>query len=329
MPSLEMLKKLLDEFTEKEAQNREEMIVINEQVAELEKRIEASKKRLTGVAADRERVKAMMAHYASWGLAPAGSEKAAPPAPTKGREPRRSKKEQEPAAAEFEVGPEPSFSSVKSSPRASFTRLQAMNLKEPEPPQETAPPPSTSPFFPTPDVMSSSPPVNPFAAMGQTTAENPPSEVTASPSVANSIDWTMSGPPPAAETAKEPKSGYEFGYQETATNQYVAQRPPEPPSEQATPIPDSNPFFSQTPVVREPAYTAPAREQQAPPNDLFRGPNPMAQPEFEEQSNEDTAQNQAPAQDETAAPQIQDLASDDETDDTVKSINDALRGLFR
>ncbi|MBX9667935.1 MAG: hypothetical protein K2X93_09970 [Candidatus Obscuribacterales bacterium] len=66
MPSInpEMLKQLLQEFEEKQAVCREEIIAISEQIGELEKRITSSKERLTSVARDREKVGQMRKRYA-------------------------------------------------------------------------------------------------------------------------------------------------------------------------------------------------------------------------------------------------------------------------
>lgn len=61
----EMLRELLDEFTEKEEVTREEMNAINQQIAELEKRIESSKIKLAGLNKDREKINLMRERYLS------------------------------------------------------------------------------------------------------------------------------------------------------------------------------------------------------------------------------------------------------------------------
>jgi hypothetical protein len=63
MPTPDMLKKLLDEFDEKEAHNREEINAINEQIAELERRIISSRRKLESVGTDREKVRQMLSRY--------------------------------------------------------------------------------------------------------------------------------------------------------------------------------------------------------------------------------------------------------------------------
>ena len=68
MPSQEMLKKLLEEFDEKEAQNREEINIVNLRVEELEKRISSSQLRLQRVSLDRQKVAEMMNRYANGSL---------------------------------------------------------------------------------------------------------------------------------------------------------------------------------------------------------------------------------------------------------------------
>ncbi len=61
----EMLRELLEEFTEKEEVTREEMNAINQQIAELEKRIESSKAKLAGLNKDRDKIIAMRERYLS------------------------------------------------------------------------------------------------------------------------------------------------------------------------------------------------------------------------------------------------------------------------
>ena len=61
----EMLRELLAEFTEKEAVNREEINVINQQLEELDKRIDTNKKKLEGLSRDREKILAMKERYLS------------------------------------------------------------------------------------------------------------------------------------------------------------------------------------------------------------------------------------------------------------------------
>ena len=69
MASLEMLKKLLDEFAEKEAHTVEEINVVTQQIAELEHRAEAARTRQLGIAGDRDRLTEMKSHYAGGAIA--------------------------------------------------------------------------------------------------------------------------------------------------------------------------------------------------------------------------------------------------------------------
>jgi hypothetical protein len=88
MASQEMLKKLLEEFDEKEAQNREEINIVNLRIEELEKRISSSQQRLQKVSLDRQKVAEMMNRYSNGNLkngtfvpanfAPAPAKSAAP-----------------------------------------------------------------------------------------------------------------------------------------------------------------------------------------------------------------------------------------------------------
>jgi hypothetical protein len=69
MASLEMLKKLLDEFAEKEAHTREEINVVTQQIAELEQRAESARTRQLGISGDRDKLNEMKAHYAGGAIA--------------------------------------------------------------------------------------------------------------------------------------------------------------------------------------------------------------------------------------------------------------------
>jgi hypothetical protein len=68
MASQEMLKKLLEEFDEKEAHNREEINIVNLRIEELEKRISSSQLRLHKVSLDRQKVAEMMNRYSNGNL---------------------------------------------------------------------------------------------------------------------------------------------------------------------------------------------------------------------------------------------------------------------
>ncbi|MBK9769608.1 MAG: hypothetical protein IPP57_02050 [Candidatus Obscuribacter sp.] len=59
----EMLRELLDEFTEKEAVTREEINIITSQIEELELRIESNKEKLASLVRDKEKVNSMQERY--------------------------------------------------------------------------------------------------------------------------------------------------------------------------------------------------------------------------------------------------------------------------
>lgn len=68
MPTTEVLKQLLDEFTEKEALIQEELKIINEQIDELNKRLGSCQRKLETIGADRDKVASMKEHYIGFSL---------------------------------------------------------------------------------------------------------------------------------------------------------------------------------------------------------------------------------------------------------------------
>lgn len=124
----EMLKELLEEFTEKEQVNFEEMNAINQQIGELEKRIESSKEKLSSITTDRDRIQSMRERYlaGTWrnfrsetlaclsllngGTPPQSTANAAPPAPppaSSKQSTAAAKTEKTEAKAEFKTVSEP------------------------------------------------------------------------------------------------------------------------------------------------------------------------------------------------------------------------------
>ena len=63
MPSQDMLKKLLDEFVEKEQLVTEELKVITEEIEQLETRLEVCRARLGTIGSDRDRVLQLKQKY--------------------------------------------------------------------------------------------------------------------------------------------------------------------------------------------------------------------------------------------------------------------------
>ena len=63
MPTLEMLKKLLEEFHEKESLVREEIQLIYDEIAQLESKLETCKRRLSTIGGDHNKVLSMRQRY--------------------------------------------------------------------------------------------------------------------------------------------------------------------------------------------------------------------------------------------------------------------------
>lgn len=333
MPSLEMLKKLLDEFSEKEAHTREEINVITEQIGELEKRILTSQQKLSTVAADREKVRAMQARYS-------GNSTLTPGTPLMGSSPSASDpgaeevKEKEPRprpgrASSLGAALGVSESSTPATPvnvRSSSTRIPAMSPPEPV----AVPTPPTTPVVPEP-VSSASPFLSP--------PETPVAHKAFSPldlfgSAADEPQAPAAAPPetpPAAPdyTAGVPyNAGVSYDYQNAQPIEPIPTATPAPAlASNPTPVPATPPASSNASAVGEitTSFFTPMGSTEA----TLQPSTPLTQPEISSQPSlflDPNQQPQAAQTDENA--QVQDL-DDDEPDDTVKSINDALRGLFR
>jgi len=360
-----MLKKLLEEFAEKEAHTREEINVITQQIDELEHRIVASQQRLQSVSQDSIKVKTMLSRYTSreWltpsATAAAKAAEAAAALTTAGNGGKRKKKEapvEEPTA-----DAEPLAKISSPSPRASSTRLKALpdpTLPQPQPesqPQSAAG--SSSPFRSEPqsEPMQAEEPVrsnepaftfnNLFTSSTPAQDEAPPApvpgaqaeEVLAQPALADVVlssgNWSTL---PPATTAPGPS------VPSPATTAPGPSLTPAPPTPSAASALSASSFFSDdeddddmlspqsTPAVEasnnnpflKSAISGKREQTEASPQEA---PAAEAAP-FADPANA-ALQPPAATQDETPA-QVSDL-DDEEGDDTVKSINDALRGLFR
>jgi hypothetical protein len=324
-----MLKKLLDEFAVTEAHTREEINAINEQIAELERRVLASQQRLETVSQDKVKVHTMMSRYTASGdwSAPAATP---PPAASNGG--RRKKKEtllDEPSAEpalDTRVNPPPS-------PRASATRLKAI----PDPTLAQGEPVSTanSPFIgnqePAPQVQETPPVAQPQTQPGASQPFNfnfsqpssPTSEMPA-PDVSGS-SWTPVPPkvPPAPTSPAQALSAGSF-FDDEEDFDSAPQTPPQAP--QASDSSPSNPFLK---AVMSKNAALSANDPAAMTQDVSAVPAAPAAPEPDPFEADMQAMQAAKQEDENTGPQISDLEQDEESDDTVKSINDALRGLFR
>ncbi|CAN5450010.1 hypothetical protein BH10CYA1_BH10CYA1_26500 [soil metagenome] len=316
MPSLEMLKKLLDEFSEKEAHAREEINVITEQIGELEKRILTSQQKLSTVATDREKVKVMQARYSGGSTLTPGSpltgskparSTADVPTPS-AREPREEKQRSRPgrggaAAAAAATVTDAGIPVAPLNVRASSTRIPAMKLPETPAVAES----SSSPFLSAPDQPKAFSPMDIFG----TAVDEPAVETTPEP-----VPYTE----PAA-TAPDYAGG--VPYNAGAAFEYQNAQPIDPvPSPNAPPLGEITTSFF-TPMGATEASLQP------PPQTLSQPQQPEVAPQpspFLPTASDPNLQPQAAQVDDSA--QVQDL-DEDEPDDTVKSINDALRGLFR
>lgn len=366
MPSVEMLKKLLEEFAEKEATTREEINVINQRIQELEERIEDSKKRLGTVALDREKVKVMMNRYTSgdWSVPPSAV----------GTVPKA-----EPVAA----------AAVPVTPAAAPTPAPVVT---PAPTPEPAPEPAAPP--PQPEPVAEVEPAAPAKTDSTPTRRTPRGpgtgpvgdktmemQMPTSQTVEVSIPQTPTPPPPPEpsprSTGTNLKPPVPPSPRISSTRIPAMEQPPlTAPEPQPAPVeepPPANSFFAEAPpaATAAPDYLAPAEEQAepapfiAPPNNpnspFFSMPetgtpdtsptdnsflrsmmNPAtteqqqaaweADPFGLEPTQDSDTQAQSAAtgsEDSSGGPQISDLETEEEGDDTVKSINDALRGLFR
>lgn len=327
MPSLEMLKKLLDEFSEKEAHAREEINVITEQIGELEKRILNSQKKLSTVATDREKVRAMQARYSGGstltpgtplvGAKPAES----PTSPAAAPEPKEEKRARPgrggaaaaAAAANVDSSSDAGIPVAPLNVRASSTRIPAMKLPETPALAET-PASSSSPFLSAPEQPA---PAKAFSPM----------DLFGSPVEEAAVETPAATPEPVPYTqpaAAAPDYGSGIQYNAGASYEYQNAQPidPVPSPANATPIGEITTSFF-TPMGSTEATLQPAQPpaQPVPQADLSTSQSP-----FLSTPSDPNQQPQAAQTDDNA--QIQDL-DEDEPDDTVKSINDALRGLFR
>ncbi len=306
MPSEEMLKQLLDEFVEKEALINEELKVVSEQILELENRLGQCNERLKLVSVDRQKVLSMKERYVD-----ALNNLPAPPASATGANPLSSEvkvqsiKEMKSSQPEVKSAsasePKPSVASLE--PKISISAIEPKVARQPA---EVGTPPVTEPAS---------------RLQPETKPAPRPEEITPQP--------TVTGP---KNTSTEPKP--------SGISSLLGQRGKEAPSEHTDSHPSTQDSIQQaidsldglTPESL-PAATAPEKDlselpaQQVPPP---ASPLPTAPAATPAQESPPT-----PAVD-TGAPEstVVDLGategeSDESDSDTVKSINEALRSLFR
>lgn len=319
MPSLEMLKKLLDEFSEKEAHTREEINVITEQIGELEKRILTSQQKLSTVATDREKVRAMQARYSGGStLTPGTPLVGAKPAATEAPAVEEPKEPRPRPGRAGSAATTPTPDAIPVAPlnvRASSTRIPAMTPPEtPTPAVETAAAATSSLFLNQPETPAAQPkafsPLDIFGAPDEPQPTQPEAPV--------STPEYNSGAPYSA--------GVSYDYQNPQPIEPVPAPPVAPalapPETPAAPAATSSSAAAMGEVTTSFFTPMGSTEAALQPSTPLAQPDPAAQPSL---FLDPTKQAAAPSDD---SAQVQDL-DDDEPDDTVKSINDALRGLFR
>jgi hypothetical protein len=336
-----MLKKLLDEFSEKEAHTREEINVITEQIGELEKRILTSQQKLNTVAVDREKVRAMQARYS-------GGSTLTPGTPLLGAKPSAASESSSEESREKEPRPRPGRAASSASTsitqdvgipvaplnvRASSTRIPAMAPPEPSPVAETASSFLSAPAHPTAPVAPVEVPIaqpkafSPMDLFGSP-ADEPVSPI-AQPEAANLT--------PDYATGASYNAGVSYDYQNAQPIEPLPTATPAPalePAPASTPTSPTSPSPAAAPSGTSSigeittSFFTPMGSTEA----ALQPSSPFAQPSAADAATQhslflDPNQQPQAAQPDDAA-QVQDL-DEDEPDDTVKSINDALRGLFR
>jgi len=223
MASQEMLKKLLEEFDDKEAQAREEINIVNLRVEELEKRIGSSRQRLEKISVDRGKIGEMMERYMSGAFFKKGAVtyssavSAASPAASTPPSAKAQKSDPAPAAAPAPAptSPPPSISSPMHSQTispgsgpaqaapATPPALSVVNAAPPPPPLNTnfaalepeAPPPVEVPPPMTAPTPAPTPVLSPLASLGAA------SLFTSPPSTFGSSTDTGDNPALAGEAA--------------------------------------------------------------------------------------------------------------------------------
>lgn len=339
MPSLEMLKQLLDEFAEKEAHTAEEINVITQRIDELEMRVETSKQKLVSIASDREKLYAMKSRYAdpNWGTTNISDQFDASEVP--GNIPATPPPDKPGARV-----PAQNKSKAAQSQASSSKAKASVPLPEPTPAKTGR---SSNPFITTPQ-KSQQPSNNPFTSqvpnqfasqslgVGQEPGANyqygieydaskrqEPAQSTRSQAPTPSLFEPPMQPQPQApslfEMPVQPSapSLFESPVQPQAPSPAPAfDQAPEPPPVVAGPafVHEGNPFFRSMSVRSRPQMPPATELPPPPPMETPVAPDP--QPAPAQQSN-------------PTSPAIADLGEEDEGDDTVKSINAALRGLFR
>jgi len=217
----EMLRELLDEFTEKEAVTREEINIITSQIEELELRIESNKEKLASLVRDKEKVNSMQERYlqGNWpkvykteespsdGAAPAAASQTADVAPAA---PAVSAPTPEPAPAPGPAVSEPAPAPVEAAPvavEAAPPIAEAAPASEPKAVEPVEAPPAS---VPNPSLSSGSFPTL-SAVHSQASINAAKASATGLPSMAQDAWGAVPEPQVAAAPSAPAMSDQPFG----------------------------------------------------------------------------------------------------------------------
>lgn len=281
----EMLRELLDEFTEKEAVTREEINIITSQIEELELRIESNKEKLASLVRDKEKVNAMQDRYLQGNWPKVYKTEEAPAAAD-----TASSKPAAEAPAPAPAAPEPAPAPAPAAPEPAPVPAAPVVAEAPTPPPapEPAPAPAAepaevpAPAVPNPSLSSGSFPTL-SAVHSQASINAAKASSTNLPSMADA--WGAVSEPPAAAPTGPAISEQPFGLpSEPAVAQDVV----------GSSTTDNPVIDMQDAVTMEPE--APALPSDDPILSSFNSPQPTSNFSFEQLAqNPDTASGAAAA----------------------------------
>jgi hypothetical protein len=270
--NLEMLRELLGEFTEKELVLREERDIIEQQIVELDSRIEQNKKKLDGLSKDREKVDAMRERYLSgnWKIQQEQN----------GRENSRlvslAPAAYAPAAQIIEATPQPAPAPVEEAPAPVVIEAvapTAPEIIEPEPVQEAAPRDYSKPQIsgiagPAPAVTTAPAPEksadsNQAYASANATSQSLPAQ---SPTV-EPLHPPVQAPEVAAQAAPEPAPAPRPIISAPPVEALAAPAPEPTPPPAPEPAQASAPAPEQAPIIATISAPPPAAPAAAPVSD--------------------------------------------------------------
>lgn len=335
MPSEEMLRKLLDEFVEKQVLIDEEMKAVADQVQQLERRLIGCRDRLSTIGADRQRVMTMQHKWLEDSMTSTGQQYY-PPAPT-------------PASVVNTPAPPP----VISTPEPTVQLAPKLSTPPPPAPVSTTPPvvEPEPPVLPTPPVVEPEPLVLPAEPVALVEPPAPVEPVAAVQTKSPSLNDFLSDPieddqPSPFNYPTEPSGGANLNniFDDDATMPVIEPQINKGPSSTFASILSSRTIGNQTappPQPSEPLTTTSTdavQEVEQPSGfgvlDRFTEDNQTQDNGGAQYAASGTQDNGGaqPAAIDKDGNAIVDLGAAEEADednDTVKSINDALRSLFR